>query len=254
MIWTSGVFFQVRRSSSWRSLKDRPHLSSRTRSVDELDRKASKERHRTRPPSISQGGADSGYSEDSLPAGLRPLHMSCPHCHCEQHSSFSTYPKSVKDLSTSVSSTTIDDKASASLSTSRSYPHLPPGSQPIERRRRHFSSDTRQSSNFHVFGELNLAAIERDSLRTSFTLTTRRRTFLVWHEYHNRSLLSSEDPSMLFSVTRGDQVRLLRRIGKSTLLVQKEDDGSVGFLPQTCLADDQIQSFLSVKGLRETVL
>jgi hypothetical protein len=130
----------------------------------------------------------------------------------------------------------------------------------------------------HVFGEINLAAIELDSLgaldchRGSFSSSyssslasssssinldkqsKKSRSYLVWHEYKNSSLLSSTNGTKIFSVIRGDQVRLLRRIGKSTLLVQKEDDGSIGFLPQSCLAHDQIKSFLSVKGLRETVL
>ena len=130
----------------------------------------------------------------------------------------------------------------------------------------------------HVFGELNLAAIELDSIRTfnyhqgsysssySSSLTSssssinidkqtkKARLYLVWHEYKNSSLLSTTNGNKIFSVIRGDQVRLLRRIGKSTLLVQKEDDGSIGFLPQSCLAHDQINSFLSVKGLKETVL
>lgn len=143
--------------------------------------------------------------------------------------------------------------------------------------------------NNHIFGELNLAAIELDSLRTidyhhpsfsssysssltsssssinteqHFSKSRRHRkktskqkgTYLVWHEYKNSSLLSATNGTKIFSVIRGDQVRLLKRIGKSTLLVQKEDDGSIGFLPQSCLAHDQINSFLSVKGLRETVL
>lgn len=130
----------------------------------------------------------------------------------------------------------------------------------------------------HDFGELNLAAIELDSVRTfdhsrssfsssysssssasinhdkSRSHSHRKRTYLVWHEYQNSSLLSATNGTKIFSVIRGDQVRLLKRIGKSTLLVQKEDDGSIGFLPQSCLAHDQINSFLSVKGLRETVL
>ena len=149
--------------------------------------------------------------------------------------------------------------------------------------------------NTHVFGELNLAAIELDSLRTidyhrgslsssysssvtsssasihtdqprpksrrhrkksssSSSASQRKGSYLVWHEYKNSSVLSATNGAKVFSVVRGDQVRLLRRIGKSTLLVQKEDDGAVGFLPQACLAHDQINSFLSVKGLRETVL
>jgi hypothetical protein len=126
------------------------------------------------------------------------------------------------------------------------------------------------STNSNVFGELNLAAIELDSLRTSLTSSSlysssssssinnekypRKQLFLVWHEYENSSLLSKTNGIKTFSVKRGDQVHLLKRIGKSTLLVQKDDDGSIGFLPQTCLAHHQINSFLSLKGLRETVL
>ena len=137
-----------------------------------------------------------------------------------------------------------------------------------------------------VFDELNLTAIELDSLRTfdchrsssssssltslssltnveeQFTKSSSREkkfsrlkgTYLVWHEYKNTSLLSTTNEPKLFSVTRGDRVRLLRRIDKLTLLVQKEGDGSVGFLPQSSLADDQVNTFLSVEGLKETVL
>ncbi|CAF0956533.1 unnamed protein product [Rotaria sordida] len=133
---------------------------------------------------------------------------------------------------------------------------------------------TYEKPNSNVFGELNLAAIELDSLRTSFSSSAysstssssssststnngkyhRKQTYLVWHEYKNSSLLSTTNGTNIFSVIRGDQVRLLKRIGKSTLLVQKEDDGSIGFLPQSCLACHQINSFLSLKGLKETVL
>jgi len=132
------------------------------------------------------------------------------------------------------------------------------------------NTDTKTLSTTNVFGELNLAAIELDSLQTSFSSSSyssssssslinneknsRKQIFLVWNEYQNSSLLSKTNGTKTFSVKRGDQVRLLKHIGKSTLLVQKEDDGSIGFLPQSCLAHDQINSFLSVKGLRETVL
>lgn len=135
-------------------------------------------------------------------------------------------------------------------------------------------SVTCPKTNSNVFGELNLAAIELDSLHTSFSRSScssssssssstnsindekhnRKRTYMVWHEYKNSSLLSTTNGTKTFSVIRGDQVRLLKRIGKSTLLVQKEDDGSIGFLPQSYLAYHQINSFLSLKGLKETVL
>jgi hypothetical protein len=130
-------------------------------------------------------------------------------------------------------------------------------------------SNTYTKPSNNVFGELNVAAIELDSLRTSFSSSSysssssasshreknsRKQLFLVWNEYENPSLYSKMDGTKTFAVRRGDQVRLLKRMGKSTLLVQKQDDGSIGFLPQTCLAHHQINSFLSLKGLRETVL
>lgn len=437
---------KVRRSSSWRSLKERAnnnnnnshgYFTSRTLSADELHRnqkinsiqkqpnhqisnspvicsnrqrqKASglnsirlsncdasislsttnsnKQFHRLSSKKSQQsisrkqmhsGGGDSGYSEESFVSSLkRPLHTSCPHCHCEQRSSFNHYQKSTKHSSSSSSSTTDSSLSDTtihknvnstdlyyhlfqqkqSLSASRSYPHIKPLPRTIQnssnpssqqprkrtkslsakRRRRHLSCDgslwtktqnQQQQTNLisstskaksesnnlpiqrhfttigminndptktyskpfstlpknsHVFGELNLAAIELDSIRTldyyrssfssdySSSLSSssssinkskqtkssskhRKRTYLVWHQYENSAISSPTNRSKTFSVVRGDQVKLLKRIGKSTLLVQKEDDGSIGFLPQSCLAHDQINSFLSVKGLKETVL
>jgi hypothetical protein len=139
-------------------------------------RKSSRTIHRHEPQlpvrlsrhNMSSTGADSGYSEDSFAltrnsSHTRPLHTSCPHCHCEQRSSFSNYRKSMKTLSTesSTSDTTINKGALSaefysqhhhhhhhqqqqqqqqpqhhqhrqrqqekqSLSTSRSYPHIKP--------------------------------------------------------------------------------------------------------------------------------
>ncbi|CAF1612819.1 unnamed protein product [Rotaria magnacalcarata] len=328
---------------------------------------------------INSVGGDSGYSEESFSTTIssytRPLHTSCPHCHCENRSSFNNYKKSRGSSLTDspTSDTTINKQIHSSdfyyhllqhkqiLSASRSYPHIKPlpktmlRSQTIKpsikqqqrhnrpygsKRRRHLSCDSSlwsrtqtqqpiqqraspvvsepnhaiRQRHFTTIGmmhddpsltysktlstlpnmkpvgdELNLAAIELDSLRTlecyrtsfsssySSSLTSsscslntdkqlkqprshpkkssrQKGTYLVWHEYKNSSLLSATNGAKIFSVIRGDQVRLLRRIGKSTLLVKKEEDGSIGFLPQSCLAHDEINSFLSVKGLKETVL
>lgn len=94
----------------------------------------------------SSGGGDSGYSEDSfatttLSSRTRPLHTSCPHCHCEQRSSFHNYKKTMKKPSltdSSTSDTTINkeilssdfpfhfSQTKQSLSASRSYPHIKP--------------------------------------------------------------------------------------------------------------------------------
>ncbi|CAF1103081.1 unnamed protein product [Adineta ricciae] len=366
---------RVRRSSSWRSLKERSTnpISSRTLSVDELHRNH-KQSHKTKRNdfldvshkrqksptgakssmrfdrlsstlvqytdpnrktlrrvsrqqndqqgfstlSRSSGGGDSGYSEESFATRSfrRPLHTSCPHCHCERRSSFNNYKKSRENSSTE--SSPFDKE---NLLTSQSYPHIKPlpkvplqSQQKLtrtlaEKRRRNLSCDgslwTRlptqkttmmtsspvfsepnhqfttidmsschskvpsPQTNPNMFGELNLAAIELDSLRTSLSSSSYssssssysinndkqlKRTFLVWHGYKNSALLSTTHGPKIFSVRRGDQVRLLKRIGKSTLLVEKQDDGVIGFLPQTCLAQHQINSFLSLKGLRETVL
>lgn len=118
------------------------------------------------------GGGDSGYSEESfatttVSSSKRPLHTSCPHCHCEQRSSFNQYEKSVEHYlsdSSSTSDTTINKDIQAtdffstqyqqSLSASRSYPHIKPlpKTKPIiqrrksltnkRRRRRHLSCDS----------------------------------------------------------------------------------------------------------------
>ncbi len=89
----------------------------------------------------NSGGGDSGYSEESfatttISSSKRPLHTSCPHCHCEQRSSFKNYKKSLENSSTdsSTSDTTTNTpqyyhqlpQQKRSLSASRSYPHIKP--------------------------------------------------------------------------------------------------------------------------------
>ncbi|CAF3555876.1 unnamed protein product [Rotaria socialis] len=389
---------KVRRTSSWRSLKEHTNNSivSRTFSVDQLHRnskkfrntqqqnpspsslidathcsqklpndtknythfdrlsstlvnysnsqKASQRRHSQKQfeqqmlLTLSQRSTecDSGYSEENFATRSckRSLHTSCPHCHCEQRSSFDNYKKLRNNSSTESSPSDIvikneirkssdtDCYNNENVFASQSYPHIKSISKTniqaqqkltrtlLEKRRRNLSCDsslwmrtqtqkptiltaspvfsesnhlslqrhlttidmkyfhpvaTHEKLNSNVFGELNLAAIERDSLRTSASSSSssismnnekihQKRKYLVWHEYKNSSLLSATNGASIFSVIRGDQVHLLERIGKSTLIVQKETDGSIGFLPQSCLAYHQIDSFLSLKGLKETVL
>lgn len=227
---------KVRRSNSWRSLKDRENrlMSSRTYSVDQLNRKQRYDRLSSTLVNYSQSknrkqmfstlshhstGADSGYSE---------------------RSSFSIYRK------TSTDSLRLNEKAMISA-----------------RRRRNLSCDSSlwtrpqftsiDTPNSSIFGELNLAAIELDSLQTS-PISKDQQSYLVWNDYRTFQHSPNANGTRTFAVRRGDQVRLVRRIGKSTLLVQKQDDGSIGFLPQSCLAHHQVNSFLTLKGLRETVL
>ena len=91
-------------------------------------------------PILNSAGADSGYSEESFPSRSthRPSHTSCPHCHCEQRSSFNNYQKSRARPSTSAdrivhplvklssdSESNSSDERNHFLS-SRSYPHIKP--------------------------------------------------------------------------------------------------------------------------------
>ena len=119
----------------------------------------------------NSGGGDSGYSEESFATKScqRPLHTSCPHCHCEQRSSFINYRKSRTDSSAESSpsdiqrnpplrfATTNDEQrldARENILISRSYPHIrslpkaaivqsqPPAHRTLaERRRRNLSCD-----------------------------------------------------------------------------------------------------------------
>lgn len=91
-------------------------------------------------PTLSHhsGGGDSGYSEESF-AGKpfkRAIHTSCPHCHCEQRSSFNNYKKLKNNSSTESSpsdtintcnikkSSDIDYCNKENLLSSQSYPHI----------------------------------------------------------------------------------------------------------------------------------
>ena len=154
----------------------------RRHSQENLSRKSQRRTYTDQPLVVSaystvsrrntnSGGGDSGYSEESFATKScqRPLHTSCPHCHCEQRSSFVNYRKSRTDSSAESSpsdiqrhpplrfATSIDYQVHderENLLISRSYPHmrsLPKAavvqSQPAvhrtlaERRRRNLSCD-----------------------------------------------------------------------------------------------------------------
>jgi hypothetical protein len=70
---------------------------------------------------------DSGYSEESFATRSfrRPLHTSCPHCHCEQRSSFNNY-KILRKNSSSTSSPSDIILPKQNLLSSQSYPHIKP--------------------------------------------------------------------------------------------------------------------------------
>ncbi len=89
------------------------------------------------------GGGDSGYSEESFAT------KSCPHCHCQQRSSFHNYRKLLNKNSSTDSSPSDIRKSSDNLLSSRSYSYIPPiekSQQKVirtltEKRRRNLSCD-----------------------------------------------------------------------------------------------------------------
>ncbi len=274
---------KVRRSSSWRSLKERGnnyigHFTSRTLSVDELHRNQKNpsirkqqhdrishspivnlipQRHKpsgSNPIRLSNcdastslstdsksfnyssskkssrksdqqiysrnnthsGGGDSGYSEDSfatttISSSKRPLHTSCPHCHCEQRSSFQNYRKSIGNSSSDSSSsdTTIHKEINneqfyyrpcqqkQSLSASRSYPHIKPlpktttTKTPIQRkrtmaikRRRHLSCDSSLWTKTQPQQPINLVRFLINRLFIHYPLYSRSHLNLIMYLFN----------------------------------------------------------------------
>lgn len=158
------------------------------------------------------GGGDSGYSEDSFAtttfsSSKRPLHTSCPHCHCEQRSSFQNYRKSAKSSSSDSSSsdTTIHkedfyyrpSQQKQSLSASRSYPHIKPLPRttitttttkvPMQRkrsmaakRRRHLSCDSSLWTKVQTQAPINLVR---------FLINTFFAHYCLYYSRYHRNLI-----------------------------------------------------------------
>ena len=147
----------------------------------------------------NSGGGDSGYSEDSfvtttISSLKRPLHTSCPHCHCEQRSSFKNYKKSIENYSTDSSSSSSDTtintsqvyykyfKQKQSLSASRSYPHIKPLPKTIiqpkkiktipTKRRRHLSCDSSLWTKIQTQQPINLVIFYINKDKTFIFLYT----------------------------------------------------------------------------------
>jgi len=82
--------------------------------------------------SHQSGGGDSGYSEESFATRSfqRPLHTSCPHCHCERRSSFNNYKKLSNNNFSSTESSPSDiiriKNAQKSSENLLSYSHIKP--------------------------------------------------------------------------------------------------------------------------------
>jgi len=110
------------------------------------------------------------------------------------------------------------------------------------------------------FSELNVEAIENDSLVQPFILSNNRHRpslrvpsvqqqplFTITKDY--RSSRAS------FSVKRGDCVYVLKQVGRACFLVRKHNNGQIGFLPRALMVPTtRIDAFLGMHGYRETVI
>lgn len=109
------------------------------------------------------------------------------------------------------------------------------------------------------FSEINLDAIEKDSLvqpnvdKSSSQAKTGSKASsaacTIIKDY--RSSRAS------FSVKRGDQVQVLKQVGRACFLVRKQNSGQIGFLPKALMAPStttKVDTFLEMHGYRETVI
>ena len=103
------------------------------------------------------------------------------------------------------------------------------------------------------FSELNLDAIERDSLvqqqQQQQPSKPGQGTFTIVKDY--RSSRAS------FAVKRGDGVHVLKQVGRACVLVRKQGSGQIGFLPKALIApatSTRIDTFLEMHGYRETII
>ena len=103
------------------------------------------------------------------------------------------------------------------------------------------------------FSELNLDAIEKDSLihpGKTKKKCNQSTIFTIRKDY--RSTRAT------FAVERGETVQLLKQVGRACALVRRQTNGQIGFLPKSYLApasaSSRIESFLEMHGYRETVI
>ena len=100
------------------------------------------------------------------------------------------------------------------------------------------------------FSELNLDAIEQDSLiQQQHPSKPGQGTFTIVKDY--RSSRAS------FAVRRGDCVHVLKHVGRACVLVRKQASGQIGFLPRALIApatSTRIDTFLEMHGYRETII
>ena len=103
------------------------------------------------------------------------------------------------------------------------------------------------------FSEINLDAIEKDSLQHLPTMKKFNEdkfdTFTILKDY--RSSRAS------FSVKRGDRVHVIKQAGRACFLVRKQMNGQIGFLPKALMipiTKTRVDTFLEMHGYQETVI
>jgi len=111
------------------------------------------------------------------------------------------------------------------------------------------------------FSEINLDAIEKDSLVQPIINKNQQQINKnsLKLQYNNVFTITKDYRSSRasFSVKRGDNVRVLKQVGRACFLVRKQDNGQIGFLPKALMVPTtttKIDTFLEMHGYRETVI
>ena len=110
------------------------------------------------------------------------------------------------------------------------------------------------------FSEINLDAIEKDSLQPSAVKKNNEETLrnLLHSSHESFTVLKDYRSSRAsFSVKRGDRVDVLKQAGRACYLVRKQTNGQIGFLPRglmTATPKTRVDTFLETHGYRETVI
>jgi hypothetical protein len=109
------------------------------------------------------------------------------------------------------------------------------------------------------FSEINLDAIEKDSLVQPIINKTQQQIGKMINAQHNLFSITKDYRSSRasFSVKRGDYVYVLKQVGRACYLVRKQNNGQIGFLPKALMVPTtttKIDTFLEMHGYRETII
>ena len=110
------------------------------------------------------------------------------------------------------------------------------------------------------FSEINLDAIEKDSLQQPLMKKLDEERFKKFFQSPQCLFTIVKDyrsSRASFSVKRGDHVHVLKQVGRACFLVRKQNNGHIGFLPKALLQPStttRVDTFLEMHGYRETVI